>query len=59
MRVSSKEYYGLAALSELVQAGKQRPLAVAEIALKELAKAIPGGRENMIAAGLAAGFIGL
>lgn len=32
MRVSSKEYYGLAALSELVQAGKQRPLAVAEIA---------------------------
>ena len=33
--------------------------AVAEIALKELANAIPGGRENMIAAGLAAGFIGL
>ncbi|MCA8869597.1 MAG: 2-oxoacid:acceptor oxidoreductase subunit alpha [Rhodobacteraceae bacterium] len=32
---------------------------VAEIPIKELAKEIPGGRENMIAAGLAAGFIGL
>ncbi|MFV2093040.1 MAG: 2-oxoacid:acceptor oxidoreductase family protein, partial [Hyphomicrobiales bacterium] len=33
--------------------------AVAEIAIKSLASEIPGGRENMIAAGLAAGFIGL
>jgi len=33
--------------------------AVAVVPIKELAEAIPGGRENMIAAGLASGFIGL
>ncbi|MBV1864959.1 MAG: 2-oxoacid:acceptor oxidoreductase subunit alpha [Rhodobacteraceae bacterium] len=32
---------------------------VIEVEIKKLAKSVPGGRENMVAAGLAAGFIGL